>query len=143
MAAVARAYTGCRRQGLSIGVVRADPSPPAGASRPWRANACNEWVEVAIQTHLDQSSKSQQSRNHINVLTAHGLIFLPGSAGTESELELAMEYGRPPVILWLGDEHIHGKSADQILQRYPAARQAGDRQSLVELLRLTVGPALG
>ena len=76
------------RTGLCLGVL------PAGD----RTGYPNPWIELAIRTHLPLSGEQGtdvRSRNHINVLTADVLVFLPGSAGTRSEAELAVHYGRP------------------------------------------------
>jgi len=99
MAAVAEAFVSVeRRAGLSIGVVpgRVDEggyhAPEGYPSR---------WVELAIHTHLPLSGelgRDPMSRNHINVLTATVVVVLPGRAGTRSEAELAVEYGRPVVL---------------------------------------------
>jgi hypothetical protein len=39
------------------------------------------------------------SRNHIVILSADVLVAFPGGAGTRSEIQLALEYGRPLLIL--------------------------------------------
>jgi predicted Rossmann-fold nucleotide-binding protein len=58
-------------------------------------------VELAIYTHLPLSGEQGTdplSRNHINVLTPHALVVLPGSAGTASEASLALRYGKPVIL---------------------------------------------
>jgi uncharacterized protein (TIGR00725 family) len=89
MREVAEAFTAVTgRKGLSIGIVRATRTP-------------NDFVEIAIKTHLPDSGdrgKLPTSRNHINVLTADLVVVLPGSAGTQSEVELALEYRRRVVF---------------------------------------------
>jgi predicted Rossmann-fold nucleotide-binding protein len=143
MAAVAKAYTKSERAGLSIGVVRADPSPslpPPGVVRAWEANAINQWVELPIKTHLPSSSKGLDSRNHINVLTAHALVVLPGGKGTESELELAVEYGRT-VILYIGNEKVNNRTVLELEKAYPTIYIASGKSELVDLLTKLVGPA--
>ncbi len=94
MASVSRAF--CEvdgRRGLVIGVIPAAPDrvgPKQGYPNPW--------VEIPIFTHLPLSGTrgtEPLSRNHINVLTADAIIALPGSAGTASEVALALRYGRP------------------------------------------------
>ena len=73
-------------------------TPPAGYPNPF--------VELAVRTHLPSSGAagtSALSRNHVNVLSADVIVALPGGAGTRSEVELALEYGRP-LICWLGEE---------------------------------------
>ncbi len=39
------------------------------------------------------------SRNSIIILTADGIVAFPGGAGTRSEIQLALEYGKPLLIL--------------------------------------------
>jgi uncharacterized protein (TIGR00725 family) len=98
MAAVSRAFhETAGRKGLVIGVIPCAEDDPA---RPKRGYP-NDWVEVPILTHLPHSGTrgtEPTSRNHINVLTADALIALPGGAGTESEIALAVRYGRPIVV---------------------------------------------
>ncbi len=65
----------------------------------------NRWVEIPIRTHLPLSGitgSSTLSRNHINVLTSDALLVLPGGAGTRSEVQLALLYGKP--LLGLMDD---------------------------------------
>ncbi len=60
----------------------------------------NEWVELAIYTHLPDSGTRgtlASSRNHVNVLSADAIVALPGREGTESEIWLAIQYGVPIV----------------------------------------------
>ena len=92
------------REGLVIGIL------PAGDARPDRTDADpgtspgypNPWVELAIRTHLDargDDGSGIRSRNHINILSSDVVIALPGSSGTASEVELAIRYGRPVILL--------------------------------------------
>jgi predicted Rossmann-fold nucleotide-binding protein len=58
----------------------------------------NEWVEIAIFTHLPDSGRRgtlRSSRNHINVLSSDALVALGGGPGTYSEMWLALRYGVP------------------------------------------------
>jgi predicted Rossmann-fold nucleotide-binding protein len=58
----------------------------------------NEWIELAIFTHLPDSGEEgtlRSSRNHINVLSADAIVALPGREGTWSEMWLALQYGIP------------------------------------------------
>jgi predicted Rossmann-fold nucleotide-binding protein len=60
----------------------------------------NQWVELAIYTHLPDSGPDgalATSRNHVNVLSADAIVALPGREGTESEIWLATQYGVPIV----------------------------------------------
>jgi len=69
----------------------------------------NEWVELAIYTHLPDSGAEgtlASSRNHINVLSADAIVALPGREGTESEIWLARQYGVP--IVAYGNHAPHG-----------------------------------
>lgn len=120
MAEVARAFTAVEgRAGLSIGVLRSRESPRLDdrGRRRYASAGVNEWVEVAIATHLHLSSEAPESRNHINVLSADFLVALPGSSGTLSEVRLRLQYGRP-LIVFLGDpaegRTIGGRSAGQL-----------------------------
>ncbi len=94
MSAVSRAFHEVpKRRGLVIGII-----PSRGGQPP----PCypNQWVEVPIVTHLPLSGErgtEAGSRNHINVLSADVIVALPGSAGTASEVSLALRYGRPVV----------------------------------------------
>ena len=72
----------------------ADPGTPSGYPHPW--------VELAIRTHLDARGDDGsviRSRNHINILSSDVIVAFPGSAGTASEVELAIRYGRPLILL--------------------------------------------
>jgi len=99
MAAVSRAFHAVpHRVGLVLGVLpslddaRSDaaPEPPPGYP--------NDWVEIAIRTHLPLSGErgtEALSRNHVNVLSADAVVALAGGAGTASEVALARSYDRP------------------------------------------------
>ncbi|MCH7990809.1 MAG: molybdenum cofactor carrier protein, partial [Gemmatimonadetes bacterium] len=77
MESVSRAFHRTpNRQGLVIGVI------PCGvvAGRP-KDGYPNEWVELPIHTHLPLSGKrgtDPLSRNHINVLSPHAIVAVPG-----------------------------------------------------------------
>lgn len=90
--------------GAAAGRSGADQSGPGPAEYRVRAGYPNEWVELAIYTHLPDSGAEgtrRSSRNHINVLSADAIVALPGSAGTASEIWLAAAYGIP--IIASGD----------------------------------------
>ena len=97
MAAVSEAFSKVEgRPGIVIGVV------PGTIDDQGRYVAYpeypNQWVEVAIRTHLPlrgARGSEPMSRNHINVLSSDVVIALPGSEGTLSEIELALRYGKP------------------------------------------------
>jgi uncharacterized protein (TIGR00725 family) len=98
MTSVSRAFTRApRTSGICIGIVPCSPGDP---TRPKKGYP-NEFVELPIFTHLPKSGDegtSALSRNHINVLSSCVLVALPGGAGTASEVELAVRYGKPVVV---------------------------------------------
>jgi predicted Rossmann-fold nucleotide-binding protein len=125
------------RIGLVLGIIRAgiayDPAL-RGQQRPYEPNAVNDWLEVPIYTHLQLSGtrgKELASRNPINVLSSDVAIVLPGSDGTGSEVELALEYGTP-VIFYLGGGKIGINSPHDYMARYPRSR-ALDARDLGEV----------
>lgn len=96
MTSVSRAFAGVpERAGLVIGVL---PMAGEGGGAGGPAGYPNPWVEVPIRTHLGRLGADPLSRNHVNVLTSDVVVALPGSAGTASEVALAVEYGRPLVL---------------------------------------------
>jgi predicted Rossmann-fold nucleotide-binding protein len=93
----------------------------------------NEWVELAIYTHLPDSGTEgtlASSRNHINVLSADAIVALPGREGTESEIWLATQYGVPIVA--------YGAHAPRGIDR--AATLAELRDFLARSLPSTASP---
>jgi uncharacterized protein (TIGR00725 family) len=99
MRAVARAFTQAPRvRGVSIGIIPCRSERERGVAKEGYPN---EFVELAIHTHLPHSAAfgmDDLSRNHINVLTSAAIVALPGGAGTASEVELALRYGKPVVV---------------------------------------------
>ena len=95
MMAVARAFVAVPgRAGLVVGVI---PCSRDDAAMP-KPGYPNPFVELAIRTHLPLSGADGTeagSRNHINVLSLDVLVALPGSAGTASEVALAVRYRHP------------------------------------------------
>jgi uncharacterized protein (TIGR00725 family) len=98
MTAVSRAFTQRRRtRGICIGIIPCESE--ADRATP-KAGYPNEFVELAIQTHLPYSGAEgthDLSRNHINVLSCGAIVALPGEAGTASEIVLALRYGKPVI----------------------------------------------
>lgn len=112
MTAVSRAFARVEdRAGLVVGVL---PGGTGGGS--WSGGGSggaelggppppgypNPWVELAIRTHLaarGAAGDTPDSRNHINILSSDVVVALPGGAGTASEVELVLRYGRPLVVL--------------------------------------------
>jgi predicted Rossmann-fold nucleotide-binding protein len=109
MEAVSRAFCETSpRSGVAIGVVpglvhgldRLEGRKATDATYELHPGYPNEWVEIAIYTHLPDSGAEgtlRSSRNHINVLSSNAIVVLPGREGTESEVFLAKQYGVPIV----------------------------------------------
>jgi len=99
MTSVCRAYLEARRgRGVTIGVLPCASAAERNVPRPGSPNA---FIELPILTHLPLTGNEGDddlSRNHINILSSHAVIALPGSEGTASEVELALRYGRPIAI---------------------------------------------
>jgi predicted Rossmann-fold nucleotide-binding protein len=106
MEAVSQAYADIPdRKGSIIGVI---PSTSACDSTEARSAYTplpgypNAWVDIPIYTHLPlsgTSGKETASRNHIIILSADVIVAFPGGAGTRSEIQLALEYGKPLLII--------------------------------------------
>jgi uncharacterized protein (TIGR00725 family) len=97
MASIAEHYKRVYPDGLVIGIL------PARADRPGEApdGYPNEWVDIAIQTHLHLRGPrggDVLSRNHINILSATAIVALPGGDGTRSEVSLSVAYGKPVIV---------------------------------------------
>lgn len=106
MGAVSQAFAEVpSRKGNIIGVIPASgpcDSPEARSAYAPLQGYPNPWVDIPIYTHLPLSGTSGKdiaSRNHIIVLSADVIVAFPGGAGTRSEIELALEYGKPLLIL--------------------------------------------
>ncbi len=106
MAAVSQAFAEVPdRKGSVIGVIPASgpcDSPQARSAYAPLQGYPNSWVDIPIYTHLPLSGASGKdiaSRNHIIILSADAIVAFPGSEGTRSEIQLALEYGKPLLIL--------------------------------------------
>jgi uncharacterized protein (TIGR00725 family) len=98
MEAAAEGFVGIAgRAGFSIGIVPREPDGPLDSinhdldGRPYP----NPFVEIAIHTPLPPRVGGwldSPARNHINVLSADGIIALPGGPGTRNEIEMAAIY---------------------------------------------------
>lgn len=106
MAGVSRAFAETpNRKGKVIGVIPASgpcDSPEARSAYAPAAGYPNPWIDIPVYTHLHlsgNSGKATASRNSIIILTADGIVAFPGGAGTRSEIQLALEYGKPLLIL--------------------------------------------
>ena len=127
MEAVSRAFAQVRpREGLVVGVLPADL--PDGIAVP-REGYPNAAVELAIFTHLPLSGitgTDPRSRNHINILSSDVVVVLPGNEGTESEMTLAVRYGRP-VIAFFGDHEVDWRPPEGV----PVARTMAEVERFV------------
>jgi uncharacterized protein (TIGR00725 family) len=98
MRSVSRAFTESPGgRGICIGILPCASEADRSLPKPGYPN---EFVELAIQTHLPYSGRQGQhdlSRNHINVLSCDVIVALPGEEGTASEVALALLYGKPVV----------------------------------------------
>jgi len=96
MEAVSKSFCQTKdRKGYSIGII---PGKTDDDAYQPLSGYPNPWIEIPIQTHLPLSGvkgTSALSRNHINILSAHVIIALPGSHGTKSEIILALKYKKP------------------------------------------------
>jgi len=106
MISTAKAFCSVKnRKGLVVGVIPSSAtcsSPVERGSYIPPSDYPNPYTEVTIRTHLHLSGrlgKNTASRNHIIILSADAVIALPGGAGTQSEIELAIEYKKPLVLL--------------------------------------------
>jgi len=106
MEAVSQAFTEVPdRKGNVIGVIPSSSpcdSPEARSAYAPLPGYPNAWVDIPIYTHLPlsgASGKDTGSRNHIIILSADVIIAFPGGAGTRSEIQLALEYGKSLLIL--------------------------------------------
>ena len=106
MLSTAKAFCSIKnRRGLVIGIIPSNStcsSPEQRRSYLPPSDYPNPYTEVIIRTHLHLSGalgKNMVSRNHIIVLSADAIIALPGGPGTRSEIELAIEYKKPLILL--------------------------------------------
>jgi predicted Rossmann-fold nucleotide-binding protein len=127
MESVSRAFAGVQpRVGVVIGVLPADLPDGIAVPRPGYPNPS---VELAIFTHLPLSGitgTDPRSRNHINILSSDVVIVLPGNEGTESEVTLAVRYGKP-VVAYFGDHEVDWRPPKGV----PIARTMAEVESFV------------
>jgi len=99
MTAVAKAYTEVSdRDGISIGIV---PTTNYDGSFVAREQYPNPYIELPLLTPLDvkaQNDTNPFSRNHVNIMTSHALIILPGDHGTQNEVALGIHYNKPMIL---------------------------------------------
>ncbi len=106
MAETAKAFIKVEsRKGLVVGVIpSANPCDTAEERKRYKppSGYPNSYTELVIRTHLHLSKTMGMdisSRNHIIVLSADHVVALPGGPGTRSEVELALDYGKSPVLI--------------------------------------------
>jgi hypothetical protein len=76
----------------------------------------NPWVELCIQSPLsvfDGTDPNAVTRNHINILTSHVIIALPGNKGTCNEVDLALRFNKPIIVF----------APETMWESYPAGAQ--------------------
>lgn len=109
MEAVSKAFCSVRkRAGKCIGVL---PGQFKNGMYQPISGYPNPWVELPVRTHLPLSGlhgTQLESRNHINILTPDVIVALPGSHGTASEAQLAVQYGKPLVAYLSASTDIPG-----------------------------------
>ncbi len=129
MAAVSEAfYNTPNRQGRVIGIIPCVQGEPAVAPGGYP----NPWVETAIFTHLWKSSAEVESRNHINILSSDAIVALPGSDGTQSEVELALKYkGRSSLIAYLGQDGTIGNKFTVDSEEIEVARKLSEVETFL------------
>ncbi|GJL84817.1 MAG: hypothetical protein DHS20C02_05920 [Micavibrio sp.] len=130
MESVARAFTEVKdREGTSIGIV---PTVDYNGALLAREEYPNHFIELPILTPLDtkaQGDSMPYSRNHVNIMTSHAIIFLPGSHGTKNEVSLAISFNKPMILF--GPEEAFDKFPD-------APIRADDINEVKEFLEHTV-----
>ena len=106
MLSTAKAFCSIKnRLGFVVGVIPSNTSCSSPIERGLYmppSNYPNPYTEIIIRTHLHLSGgfgKNIASRNHIIILSADTILALPGEAGTRSEIELAIEYKKPLVVI--------------------------------------------
>ena len=112
MTSVAKAFVDVDgRRGTSIGVV---PTVNYDGGLVPREQYPNPYIELPILTPLDikaQGDSSPYSRNHVNVMSSHALIFLPGDHGTRNEASLGLLFNKPMILF--GPEDAFERFPDQ------------------------------
>ena len=106
MEEVAKAFAEVKnREGRVIGVIPSlahYSTPDQRAKYEAPPGYPNTFTDIVIRTHLSfvgPEGKETASRNHIIILSSDLIIALPGSEGTRTEIELAIEYGKPLILI--------------------------------------------
>lgn len=108
MATAAKAFCEVEnRSGISIGIIpteldrKGQFTPLVGYPNPW--------VELEIVSPLsrfDAKNPEQLSRNYICILSSDLIVALPGSIGTQNEVELAIRFQKPIIILGTAEQTV-------------------------------------
>lgn len=93
------------RKGLCIGVV---PSEQREEQERYfnKAGYPNPYIELAIHSPLGTfggENAKHVSRNHINIMTSHAVVALPGNVGTLNEVYICL-WLKKPVIMFGPDD---------------------------------------
>jgi predicted Rossmann-fold nucleotide-binding protein len=132
MWAVSKAFADVEgRLGSVVGIVpcrdRDTKSEPEGRTVPKR-DYPNAAVEIPVFTHLlGGVERSDETRNHVVVLTAKAIVALPGDTGTAIEVDYALRYGRPIIAHFSKGRTIEGLP--------DAIEQTADLKRVEEFLR--------
>lgn len=130
-----------QRKGICIGILKGEVISQTMDRQTFLSHTSsppNPWVELPIYTHLPRSGiqgRDQQSRNHINVLSADALIVLPGGPGTYSEVSLRVDYGRK-LILFLGRYRLNGQNIEHFLSLSRYENQVSIAESAKQLRQM-------
>ena len=108
MAAASKAFCEVEnRSGISIGIL------PTESDRTGQftllAGYPNPWVELNIVSPLsrfDPKNPEQLSRNYICILSSDLIVALPGSIGTQNEVELAIRFQKPIILFGTAEQTI-------------------------------------
>ena len=128
MAEVAKAFTEVNdREGKVIGVLPSlahCQTPEQRAKYEAPPGYPNTFMDIVIRTHLPlvgPEGKETASRNHIIILSSDLIIALPGSKGTRTEIELAMEYGKLLILISPDEEWDEFAAKAIVVNTIPAA----------------------
>lgn len=134
MSAVSRAFAAVPdRGGLVLGVLPGRVDDSGRLTR--KPGYPHPYLEVPIQTHLWHGPGEEAgptSRNHVNVLTSDAVVALPGSAGTASEVRMAVRYGKPVIAYVPEGEAIPGLAETGV-------ERTGDLDRVEAFLRRSLG----
>lgn len=88
------------RQGVCIGIIPTTRDENGHFIE--RNGYPNKFIEIPIVTPLpvsDPAIPDLINRNHVNILSSDVIIALPGGVGTANEIELAIKFKKPLILL--------------------------------------------